>query len=117
MIRRPPRSTLFPYTTLFRSQDVADYLGVPLTTLYQWRYLGTGPTAYRVGRHLRYEPTAVQAWLEQRAAVRRGDSVTGGTEDRHQAATPSTSPADIPSGTTTATTRTQSVRPRATQRN
>src|SRR2546427_12291230 len=23
MIRRPPRSTLFPYTTLFRSQDVA----------------------------------------------------------------------------------------------
>src|SRR3712207_6876469 len=24
MIRRPPRSTLFPYTTLFRSHDVAD---------------------------------------------------------------------------------------------
>src|SRR5260221_3848969 len=24
MIRRPPRSTLFPYTTLFRSQQVAD---------------------------------------------------------------------------------------------
>src|SRR5256885_6907784 len=25
MIRRPPRSTLFPYTTLFRSQHVARY--------------------------------------------------------------------------------------------
>src|SRR3712207_8559142 len=24
MIRRPPRSTLFPYTTLFRSQDYMD---------------------------------------------------------------------------------------------
>src|SRR5256885_6376285 len=24
MIRRPPRSTLFPYTTLFRSAEVAD---------------------------------------------------------------------------------------------
>src|SRR3989441_7633959 len=24
MIRRPPRSTLFPYTTLFRSRDVED---------------------------------------------------------------------------------------------
>src|SRR3712207_8285616 len=24
MIRRPPRSTLFPYTTLFRSDDVGD---------------------------------------------------------------------------------------------
>src|SRR2546429_4991758 len=28
MIRRPPRSTLFPYTTLFRSQIVAEVLGV-----------------------------------------------------------------------------------------
>src|SRR5260370_31733933 len=26
MIRRPPRSTLFPYTTLFRSQFVATHL-------------------------------------------------------------------------------------------
>src|SRR3712207_7199710 len=24
MIRRPPRSTLFPYTTLFRSEDLAE---------------------------------------------------------------------------------------------
>src|SRR5258708_32890911 len=27
MIRRPPRSTLFPYTTLFRSNDAAQYSG------------------------------------------------------------------------------------------
>src|SRR3712207_8963771 len=26
MIRRPPRSTLFPYTTLFRSQELIGYL-------------------------------------------------------------------------------------------
>src|SRR5690554_7775994 len=26
MIRRPPRSTLFPYTTLFRSQDFSTYV-------------------------------------------------------------------------------------------
>src|SRR5437773_4545874 len=26
MIRRPPRSTLFPYTTLFRSSEVVKYL-------------------------------------------------------------------------------------------
>src|SRR3712207_9111157 len=34
MIRRPPRSTLFPYTTLFRSEGaaetVATWLGFPL---------------------------------------------------------------------------------------
>src|SRR5256885_12109324 len=34
MIRRPPRSTLFPYTTLFRSPvDVSDDLGAALA---QW---------------------------------------------------------------------------------
>src|SRR3712207_8390628 len=36
MIRRPPRSTLFPYTTLFRSQPVRYYT----TTLEEARNLG-----------------------------------------------------------------------------
>src|SRR3712207_7143735 len=27
MIRRPPRSTLFPYTTLFRSEELVGHLG------------------------------------------------------------------------------------------
>src|SRR3712207_8622959 len=32
MIRRPPRSTLFPYTTLFRSyQDLDDYLNATVS--------------------------------------------------------------------------------------
>src|SRR2546430_6215557 len=31
MIRRPPRSTLFPYTTLFRSQKIADLPAVAST--------------------------------------------------------------------------------------
>src|SRR3712207_8659300 len=36
MIRRPPRSTLFPYTTLFRSA----VLGTGLTFAYVWRFWG-----------------------------------------------------------------------------
>src|SRR5258708_18760673 len=32
MIRRPPRSTLFPYTTLFRSGVFSDRLGLSLGT-------------------------------------------------------------------------------------
>src|SRR3989449_11552521 len=31
MIRRPPRSTLFPYTTLFRSADCSGTIGVGQT--------------------------------------------------------------------------------------
>ena len=33
MIRRPPRSTLFPYTTLFRSNDALDNLRAPVIFL------------------------------------------------------------------------------------
>src|SRR3712207_213463 len=35
MIRRPPRSTLFPYTTLFRSQQLRDILTVNATLVAQ----------------------------------------------------------------------------------
>lgn len=49
---------------LWTVDDVAAYLGVPVQTLYQWRYLQSGPPAYRVGRHLRYDPAAVRSWLE-----------------------------------------------------
>src|SRR5260221_8191638 len=35
MIRRPPRSTLFPYTTLFRSLWTAAALAVPALALLQ----------------------------------------------------------------------------------
>src|SRR2546429_6227250 len=38
MIRRPPRSTLFPYTTLFRSEHYADFL----------REVGAGVAAGRI---------------------------------------------------------------------
>src|SRR3712207_7914324 len=34
MIRRPPRSTLFPYTTLFRSSELVKVYDVHLVSLY-----------------------------------------------------------------------------------
>src|SRR2546430_12666961 len=34
MIRRPPRSTLFPYTTLFRSERLAEVRAVPREHLH-----------------------------------------------------------------------------------
>src|SRR3712207_8942868 len=43
MIRRPPRSTLFPYTTLFRSEDLADgaEVGLPVVVRHlEHRLLG-----------------------------------------------------------------------------
>ncbi|MGC5333034.1 helix-turn-helix domain-containing protein [Micromonospora sp. DT62] len=54
---------------LWTVDDVADYLGVPVQTLYTWRKRRIGPPAGRVGRHLRYDPDAVRAWFEQQAAA------------------------------------------------
>ena len=49
---------------LWTVQEVSRFLTIPVFTLHQWRYLGTGPEAYRVGKHLRYNPDKVRAWLE-----------------------------------------------------
>src|SRR3712207_7739774 len=53
MIRRPPRSTLFPYTTLFRSRPawrVRVHRGGPLPGPGRDTALGAGPAAGRAGR-------------------------------------------------------------------
>src|SRR3712207_7359664 len=41
MIRRPPRSTLFPYTTLFRSSGTLE------NTYFYWGFIRTGGLALR----------------------------------------------------------------------
>jgi predicted DNA-binding transcriptional regulator AlpA len=56
---------------LWTVHDVSAFLGVPVGTLYQWRYLRIGPPAYRVGRHLRYDPAAVRTWLDAQDAYGR----------------------------------------------
>jgi excisionase family DNA binding protein len=49
--------------------DVAMLLTVPLETVYQWRKKHTGPPGFRVGKHLRYDPTAVHNWIAGRQAA------------------------------------------------
>jgi Helix-turn-helix domain len=56
---------------LWTVHDVSAFLGVPVGTLYQWRYLRVGPPAYRVGRHIRYDPAAVRTWLDTQDAYGR----------------------------------------------
>src|SRR2546430_11215509 len=41
MIRRPPRSTLFPYTTLFRSSNVTSKAARVVRKTGLWRICGT----------------------------------------------------------------------------
>ena len=48
--------------------EVAAYLGVPVKTLYQWKYRGIGPNVHKVGRHLRYRWSEVDAWVNAQSA-------------------------------------------------
>jgi excisionase family DNA binding protein len=45
--------------------DVAEELGVPVSTLANWRYQGLGPRYLRIGRHVRYQAADVDKWLER----------------------------------------------------
>ena len=61
-------SSLDLSTRLLSTDDVARLLVIPVATLYTWRYKGTGPKAYRVGKHLRYRLVDVLTWLEDNAS-------------------------------------------------
>jgi excisionase family DNA binding protein len=53
---------------LASAEEVAQYLGVPVATLHQWRHRGTGPKASKVGRWLRYRWSDVDVWLDRQAS-------------------------------------------------
>lgn len=49
---------------LMSTAELAAFLGVPKGTLANWRYHGRGPAGFRVGRHVRYLRTDVEAWID-----------------------------------------------------
>lgn len=57
---------------LLDSSTLAAELGLPVRTLDNWAYLGKGPRYVRVGRHRRYRPEDVEAWIA--ANVRGGEA-------------------------------------------
>ena len=59
------RSQVRPLERLLSVRELAEYLGVPLATLYTWRYRNEGPPGFRVGRHLRYRHSDIEAWIRQ----------------------------------------------------
>ncbi len=51
--------------------QVGDLLGIPVATVYRWNSEGTGPPRLRIGKHVRYRRSDVDAWLSSRAEVAR----------------------------------------------
>jgi len=54
-------------TVLLKPDDVAEILGVPISTLYGWRYRRIGPQSLKVGRHIRYRPKDVERFISDGA--------------------------------------------------
>jgi excisionase family DNA binding protein len=52
------------YDRMLSPTDLASYLGIPVSTIYQWRYQGSGPPGFRVGKHVRFRWSDVEEWLE-----------------------------------------------------
>jgi predicted DNA-binding transcriptional regulator AlpA len=55
-----------PTTTreaLLTATEVAAMLGIPASTLANWRYQGLGPRYLHIGRHVRYLVEDVDDWI------------------------------------------------------
>src|SRR3712207_6905102 len=73
MIRRPPRSTLFPYTTLFRSQGQAQSAYLPVA------YLALARLAWAQGQ---FEQAFEALTRARQAAQRRSEEHTSELQSR-----------------------------------
>src|SRR3712207_7756678 len=80
MIRRPPRSTLFPYTTLFRSFSETDAQGIANNAVYlTWfevarvAYLARFPGGYQGLRDQGVEATTTETYVRYRSPARFDD--------------------------------------------
>lgn len=58
-----PGTRSVPIQNLLTVSDLADYLRVPVNTVYQWNYKGTGPKPFKVGKYVRYRRADVDRWL------------------------------------------------------
>jgi len=58
---------------LISIESLSRRLDIPVKTLRDWRYKGLGPPSLAAGRHVRYRPEQIEAWL-QSLEVTGGDA-------------------------------------------
>lgn len=56
---------------LWSHGEVAAFLHIPPSTLYELNSKGLGPPSCKIGKHRRYSPTAVWRWVADRTDVER----------------------------------------------
>lgn len=69
-----PSSGLKPLLTI---AELADYLGVPVATIYHWRVDGKGPRGIGIGRSGKFTVSDVQVWIDAHREPEPPASVDG----------------------------------------
>src|SRR6202142_3622207 len=81
MIRRPPRSTLFPYTTLFRS-PTCEYVAMPPASLPALAAISPGPRSEEHTSELQSPTNLVCRLLLEKKVTQTGAPLWKKTTDR-----------------------------------
>jgi predicted DNA-binding transcriptional regulator AlpA len=66
-----------PLETLLDEAEVSKVIGRSVPTLQKDRVQGSGPPYIKFGRQVRYRPSAVQAWLDERVRQSTSESAVG----------------------------------------
>ena len=78
MVMETTDTTLSGLEPLLSITQLAEYLDVPVTTIYDWRTDGKGPCAIKVGGRVRFAISDVQAWLLRQRETEPGHGPSGG---------------------------------------
>ena len=62
-------------TDLLTTEEVALLTRAPVSTVRYWRYLGTGPRSFRLGKRVVYRRHEVEQWLGEREMTDPSTSV------------------------------------------
>lgn len=67
---------MFMNKQLLSTEQVAEEIGIPVTTLRYWRGRNEGPRSFRVGRVVKYRQGDIEEWIEeQMEATGRGHAI------------------------------------------
>lgn len=69
---RTQQTALSGLDPLLSVHELAEYLGVPVRTIYDWRQTGRGPRGIRIGRHLKFAVSDVMTWIDSQRATTPG---------------------------------------------
>lgn len=69
-IKQTPHPSLEP---LLDIAELSEYLGIPLSTVYDWRTRGLGPRAYRFGKRIKFALSDIHTWMEEQRETNHPD--------------------------------------------